>query len=297
MVVAAGAGDVPQPAGARLAGEPDRACDALGLAARDAVLMPLVFRGQSLGMLVVVGARGDENTQLLRAFAASAATAVATARSVEEQRVRDAMRAAEEERRRWARELHDDTLQGLGGLRMLLMGATRSRDPERLRGAVGEAVARIEEEIAGLRGLIRELRPAALDELGPAAAIEGLATRSGERAGIAVTVDVRLRDERYAPELETALYRMVQEAVNNAIRHAAASQIHVNVVDDDGVLQVRVSDDGRGFDPGVTGRGFGLTGMRERVALLRGELEVAASSAGTTIAAALPALPTAASSG
>ena len=78
--------------------------------------MPLVFRGQSLGMLAALGARGDDgDEQLLQAFAASAATAVATARTVEEQRLRDAMRAAEDERRRWARELHDDTLQGLGG--------------------------------------------------------------------------------------------------------------------------------------------------------------------------------------
>ena len=81
--------------------------------------------------------RGDgDDEQLLQAFAASAATAVATARTVEEQRLRDAMHAAEEERRRWARELHDDTLQGLGGLRMLLSAAARSGDPERLRAAV-----------------------------------------------------------------------------------------------------------------------------------------------------------------
>ena len=95
---------------------PEGVRDALGLAG-DSLLVPLVFRGQSLGMLAALGARGDDDDEpLLQAFAASAATAVATARTVEEQRLRDAMRAAEAERRRWARELHDDTLQGLGGL-------------------------------------------------------------------------------------------------------------------------------------------------------------------------------------
>ena len=92
-----------------------------------------------------------------------------------EQQRGDAMHAAEEERRRWARTLHDDTLQGLGALHMLLAAARRSGHPERLRAAVDEAVDRIDQQIDGLRGLIRELRPAALDDLGPAAAIEGLA--------------------------------------------------------------------------------------------------------------------------
>ena len=116
LVVAAGAGDVPP----ELAAAPARAGPSVatrsGWPAATALLVPLVFRGQSLGMLVALGARGDgDDEPLLQAFAASAATAVATARTVEEQRLRDAMRAAEAERRRWARELHDDTLQGLGG--------------------------------------------------------------------------------------------------------------------------------------------------------------------------------------
>ena len=189
LVVAAGAGDVPDDVcGSRVAGSPDRIRDALGLASGGGMLVPLIFRGQSVGMLVAFGTRGD--LALLQAFAASAATAVATARRVEEQRLRDALHAADEERSRWARELHDDTLQGLGGLRMLLTAAARSSDPAQLRSAVEGAVERIEEEIDGLRGLIRELRPAALDQLGLAAAIEGLATRTAERQGIVVEVTV-----------------------------------------------------------------------------------------------------------
>jgi signal transduction histidine kinase len=279
LVVAAGPSEL---RGTQLHGEPR---DALGLAA-DALLVPLVFRGESLGMLAALGARGGgRDERLLQALAASAATAVATARTVEEQRLRDAMQAAEAERRRWARELHDDTLQGLGGLRMLLNAAARSDDPERLRTAVRDAVGRIEREIDDLRGLIRELRPAALDELGLAAAIEGLAAR----ADAVLVTDVDLGGKRFAPELETALYRIVQEAVTNAVRHAGASRVEISVEEVDGVLHARISDDGGGFDPEAPRDGFGLTGMRERVALLQGELEIASSAKGTSVAAALPA--------
>ena len=206
---------------------------------------------------------------------------------LEQQRVGDAMEAAEEERRRWARTLHDDTLQALGALRMLLAAGRRSRDPERLGAAVDEAVARIEQQIDGLRGLIRELRPAALDDLGPAAAIEGLA-RATERSGIVVTVDVRLPGARHPPGLETALFRIVQEALTNAVRHAGAGHVEIAVSAVGGVLHTRVRDDGHGFDPGTPTDGFGLIGMRERVASLRGELEVASSTGGTIITAAFP---------
>jgi len=279
MVVAAEAGEVPA-----------TIRDPLGLAAAGGALVPLIFRGQSLGMLVAFGGRGDgDDEPLLQAFAASAATAVATARTVEEQRLRDAMRAAEEERRRWARELHDDTLQGLGGLRMLLVATARINDPERLQSAVRDAVGRIEEEIDGLRGLIRELRPAALDELGLAAAIEGLAGRAAEREQIDVIADVRPQATRYPPELETAVYRIVQEGLTNAIRHAGATRVTISVDDRAGVIYASVTDDGRGFDPAAPDEGFGLTGMRERVSLLRGELEITSSPEGTTIAAAIPA--------
>ncbi len=282
LVVAVHAGEVPAGVSCR-----QTVPDALGLAAGGA-LVPLIFRGQSLGVLVVFGGGHGDDEAVLQSFAASAATAVATARTVEEQRLRDAMRAAEAERRHWARELHDETLQGLGGLRMLLTAAARSSDPERVRQGVADAVQRLEEEIDGLRGLVRELRPAALDELGPAAAIEGLATRVSDRNDIQVSADVHLDAERYGPDVETAIYRIVQEAVNNAVRHSGAEHVRVTVESDLDAVHVRVRDDGSGFDPSAPDDGFGLTGMRERVALLRGDLEICSSSAGTTISAAIP---------
>ena len=233
--------------------------------------VPLLFRGRTLGTLEV---SGGESGELLEAVAASAATAVATARTVAEQRLRDSMAAAEEERRRWARELHDSTLQDLGALRLLLVAGRR--DPSVLDGAI----ARLEESIGELRGLIRELRPAALDELGLAAALEGLAERHGVNAD--VTVD------RYAPEFETGVYRVVQEALNNAVKHAGASAVHVTVEAVGGAVHLTVADDGRGFDPEAVHAGFGLGGMRERVELLGGELEIASGERGTRVSAVLP---------
>ena len=304
LTVAATAGEVPPSIrGSEIAveqGAPDEvlrgALDALGLEAADALLVPLVFRGRSLGKLVALARRGGtgdfpvEVERLLQAFAASAATAVATARSVESQRLRDTVAAAEAERGRWARELHDETLQGLGGLRILVSAARRRPDAEGIRSALEAVVARIDGEIEGLRTLIRELRPAALDELGPVPAIEELAARMGARYGLEVTTSLAL-EGRWPAEVETALYRITQEALTNAVKHAAASHVAIEVEESDGALRLSVADDGTGFDLEAPRAGFGLTGMRERVALVGGDLEVRSSPKGTRIAATLPVAP------
>jgi signal transduction histidine kinase len=253
----------------------------------ECLLVPLIYQGRSLGLLAAFGRRtGGDGEQLLRAFAASAATAVVQARSVEERRLHVALEAAEAERARWARELHDEPLQGLGALRLLLVGARRTGDPERVAAAVDGAIERLEGEIDALRGLVRELRPAALDELGLGPALEGLA----ERAGMPVEVEVRLGERRLPADLEIAAYRIAQEALNNALRHAAANAVAISVHEEDGTVRVEVSDDGRGFDPDAPAVGFGLRGMRERVELVGGELEVESSAAGTRITATLPEL-------
>jgi two-component system, NarL family, sensor histidine kinase DevS len=281
--LAAEAGDLPSlPHGTPIEGG---ARASLGLASAGGVLVPLVFRGRSLGMLAAFGPQpGGEDERLLRGFAASAATAVATARTVEEQRLRGALEAAEAERTRWARELHDETLQGLGALRLLLVAARRSGDVEH----VGGAVQRLEEEIDGLRGLIRDLRPAALDELGLGPAIEGLAERAERRGVVHVGTDVHLPAGRLSPEIEVGVYRVVQEALTNAVRHASARRVSIKLDVRDHALRADVHDDGDGFDPNAPANGFGLIGMRERVALLRGELEISSSAAGTHVSAAFP---------
>ena len=269
--------------------------------AESALLVPLIFRGRAVGVLAAYDRVGDEpgfdreHERLLGAFAASAATAVATGRQVEEERLRQSIEASEQERRRWARELHDETLQALAGLRVGLSSALRG-DEEELRTAVGVAVESVTEEIANLRALIVELRPAALDEYGVAAAIESLAERTSTRQGIPVEASVDLawergdEPERLSPELESTVYRLVQESLTNAIRHGGPGHIRIEIGEHDGSVEVAVTDDGSGFDTTATGGGggFGLTGMRERVELADGELDIDSGPSGTTVRARLP---------
>ena len=277
-----------------------KSLELLHFQAENALLVPLTFRGRSVGVLAAYDRVGDEggfdreHERLLGAFAASAATAVATGRRVEEQRLRQSIEASEQERRRWARELHDETLQALAGLRVGLSSAMRGSEAD-LRAAVEAAVESVTEEIANLRSLIVELRPAALDEYGTGPAIESLAERTSARQGIPVEAHVDLAFERgdeptrHTAELESTTYRLVQEALTNAVRHAGASRIRIDVTEHDGCVEVAVADDGRGFDPETTdGGGFGLTGMRERVELADGELDIDSGPSGTTVRARLP---------
>ena len=156
----------------------------IGVEARGGIVVPLIFRGRSHGVLLAVDRLEDgpsfsaEDEHLLESFATSAATAVATAQSVAAERQRQRVAAAEAERHRWARELHDDTLQSLSALRFGLSAARRSDREGGLDQAVAQAIEQIEESIANLRALITDLRPAALDELGVQAAIEALAERN-----------------------------------------------------------------------------------------------------------------------
>jgi signal transduction histidine kinase len=271
-----------------------RGLGALGLEAAEGIVVPLVYRDESHGVLVAVdrlegpGGFTAEDEMLLESFATSAATAVATARSVTAERHRQRLLAAEDERQRWARELHDDTLQGLSALRIGLAGARRAQDPAKLSAAVNLAVDQLDESIANLRALITDLRPAALDELGVKAAIEALAERVASR-GIEVDVAVELAGGRLGPELETALYRIAQEALTNAVKHGHGSRAVVEVEQSEAAVCLSVRDNGVGFDPAARTEGFGLLGMRERIALLEGDLEIDSSpSGGTTLRARIP---------
>jgi signal transduction histidine kinase len=265
-----------------------------------ALLVPMVYRGEALGIMAAFD-RGqqsemftEEDEQMLRTFAASAATAVALAQSVQADRLRSSLAAADAERRRWARELHDETLQGLGGLRVLLSSALRRGDPERAQQAMREAVEHIEREIENLRAIITELRPAALDELGLRAAIEALLDRHREQSGCLVESELTLpgpaaEEARLDPEVETTVYRLVQEALTNVAKHARAETVRVAVSESGGELLLEVQDDGVGFDPENTSGGFGLAGMHERVSLGGGTLNISSGQLGTVVKAYLPA--------
>jgi len=272
----------------------------LGVHAEGGMIVPLVFQNHSYGVLVAIDRLHDgpefsqEDERLLEAFAASAATAVATAQTVASERRRQRLAAAEAERQRWARELHDDTLQSLSAMRVGLSTAKRSGKHETLQQAVATAIDQLDEGITNLRALITDLRPASLDELGAAAAIQALCERA-ERQGMEVDVSIELdyeeghRPKRHVPEIETALYRIVQEALTNATKHGDAKRAVVEVADSGGEVQLTVRDDGGGFDPSAHTEGFGLLGMHERVQLLEGKLDIQSMlGSGTTIRASFP---------
>jgi two-component system, NarL family, sensor histidine kinase DevS len=268
--------------------------------AQTALLVPMVYRGDALGILAAFdsghegNAFSDDDEQMLRTFAASAATAVALAQSVQADRLRSSLAAAEAERGRWARELHDETLQGLGGLRVLLSSALRRGDPQRGQEAMREAVEHIEREIENLRGIITELRPAALDELGLRTAIEALLDRHREQGEFQIESEITLSvpetgEARLDPELESAVYRLLQEALTNVARHAGAHSVRVLVAESGGSLHVEVEDDGDGFDPAAPSAGFGVAGMHERATLAGGRLSIESGEHGTLLRATLPA--------
>jgi signal transduction histidine kinase len=273
------------------------ALDDLGVHPVCGLFVPLEFRGEKVGVIEAFDRIGGpqfhpEDERMLLAAAASAATAVATAQSVEREWLERTVKAAEEERQRWARELHDETLQGLAGLRVLLAASREGDDPGRLEAAVDLVTGGLAEEIGRLRALITDLRPAALDELGLAAALEALFDRMSAQADFELEANVAslsgARSERLDPDLETAVYRVLQEALRNAARHSRADRVVVEVALRDGELRLRVSDNGCGFDPGVRSDGFGLTSMRDRIALAHGRFEIRSGAHGTTVLASLP---------
>jgi signal transduction histidine kinase len=275
----------------------------LGLEARAAQVEPLSMNGKGGGLVIALrrdaGFR-DPDREALSAFAASVAQRLVAERSVEITRLRYGMEARERERTRWAREIHDESIQGLGAVRMQLAHARDLDESEGLSAAVEAALEGLGEEIDGLRHLITELRPAALDDLGLAAALQALARRAQAIDGLDVQTEIDLGPEperRLDPELESTIYRVVQEALTNVSRHAQATKAAVRVVECDGLVRASVTDDGQGLPEaerlgprgdGLEG-GFGMGGMHERAELVGGELEFApAPGRGTTVSLTVP---------
>ena len=266
-------------------------------AAHTALLVPMMHRGAAIGLLAGFdhGHDGEEfsseDEQLLRSFAQSAANAVAIKRSVEADRLRSAIAAADSERARWARELHDETLQALGGLRVLLAATLGRGDAEKKDGAIRQAVEDIELEIANLREIITDLRPSLLDDLGLLPAIEALLERRRDDT-LSIESELELPasggQDQLSPELETTVYRLVQEALTNVVKYARATEVRVALGVEDHLVMVEVEDNGEGFDVNARSQGFGLAGMRERVALAGGTLSLKSGKRGTLVRARLP---------
>jgi PAS domain S-box-containing protein len=197
----------------------------------------------------------------------------------------------EEERRRLALELHDDVGQLLTSLKFAVEAAAAA-PPAEAAAKMNEARALIDEALTRVRDLSSDLRPALLDHLGLLPAVRGLIDRYAAGTGVRVSFHHAGLDGRLPPDLETAAYRVVQEALTNVARHAGVKEAAVRLWVDAGRLQVQVEDQGAGFAPDAVlaaGRSNGLPGMRERVMLLGGRLVIeSAPGDGTHLLAELP---------
>lgn len=260
--------------------------------------------GHNLGTICVIDKEprefGDEDVATLEQLAAIVVheleLRLATRTIVESERetrsleaARRGLEAAEHERTRWARELHDETLQNLGALHMLLSSGLANR--EELDATVNEAANFVQDEIVKLRHLIAELRPAVLDHVGLEAALESLARKLRVVDGLEVELDLEISQvgQWLSANAESMLYRVVQEALTNVASHAAARHVQVAVRPREHGIEAIVADDGVGFEAASSSGGFGLLGMRERAMLMGGELEVqTAPGAGTTVRFVMP---------
>jgi signal transduction histidine kinase len=264
--------------------------------ARAGLWVPLLARGQPIGVLMALDRRqfdprfSDAELRLAETFADRAAVAVDLSKRVARDTVKRIVETQEAEQRRLARELHDETAQALTSI---LLGLKRIEDiaeSAAVRGAVTELRESVVSALQDVRRLAVELRPRALDDFGLVPALERLTSGMAEDTGLAVDLEARLREERLPEEIETTLYRVIQQALNNVVKHASAAHVSVVLAQRNGVVTAIIEDDGRGFTPGEeTERGVGLVGMRERVALVEGRLTVESSKgAGTTLVIEVP---------
>jgi len=199
------------------------------------------------------------------------------------------MRAQEEERLRLAHDLHDQTAQSVTAALLELKaiepfienkGRDRLRSLRNYLDGIGQLLHRV----------VWELRPPSIDQLGLASALQNYVARWSKKHGITVdlqNIDAKL-DER-SDEIRTTIYRVVQEALTNVAKHArSATHIGLVIGTKEDMLYLTIEDNGQGFDPTVTSSRLGLAGMRERLTLVGGQLEIESSSAGTTIFARMP---------
>lgn len=266
------------------------------LGVHSGLFVPLVARGRGIGVLIAhdkVGAGSaftDDDLRVAETLAARAAIAVDLSERVSRDAVRRVVEAQELERRRLARELHDETGQALTSILLGLKPLEQAVDTPQARAAVASVRALVVSTLQDVRALAVELRPSALDDFGLVPAVERLSANVREQSGLRVDLEAQLGNDRLATEVETALYRVVQESLTNILKHADASHVSILLArKQDGVVAV-IEDDGAGFDPaGAREDALGLAGMRERVELLGGRLRVESSSgAGTTLVAEVP---------
>lgn len=278
---------------------------------QSALGVPLLSKGARLGALMLYNfsrhaAFAQNDVSILQALANQAAAAIERARLYAELQQKEAIRtqlleklieAGEEERKRIARDLHDEFAQTLTALTINLQSAMRSL-PDGMNGLrqhLAETQTLTAQTLKEISQLILELRPSILDDLGLVPAIRWYAENRLEPSGTRVVVEATGLKHRLPQSIETALFRIVQEAVSNAGKYARARQVDIRLKFEDTRIQIKVQDDGIGFDAegamklkdGM--RGLGLLGMRERAALLGGTLAIDSSLGhGTRVSVEVP---------
>jgi signal transduction histidine kinase len=266
-----------------------------GFGVRTGLWVPLIARSETIGVIAVHdkltrdGRFTDNDLRLAETFASRAAVAVDLSQRIARDALRRIVDAQELERRRLARELHDETGQALSSI---LLGLKALDD--KVEGDAKTVVADVRELVVAtlqdVRQLAVDLRPKVLDDFGLVAALERLTETFGAQTGISVRFESGLGEERLPLEVETALYRIVQESLTNIVKHALAENVSIVLARKPGAVVAVIEDDGKGFDPDdVRDGGFGVQGMRERVGLLDGRLQIESSEeSGTTLVAEVP---------
>jgi signal transduction histidine kinase len=262
------------------------------LGASTGLYVPLRARDRTIGVLIAhdkIGRDhrfGSADLRLAEQFAVRASIAVDLSRRVARDALRRVVAGQEIERRRLARELHDETGQALTSILLGLRAVEEANSDVNVDDLRELVVGTLQD----VRRLAVQLRPTALDDFGLVPALERLVQTFSESSGISVDLEARIGEGRLPSDVETTVYRIVQEALTNVVKHAEARKVSILLVRRETMLTAVVEDDGQGFDPTAVGdNSLGLEGMRERVELHDGRMVVEASSgAGTTLRIEVP---------
>jgi signal transduction histidine kinase len=265
------------------------------MGARTGLYVPLIVRDRAIGVIVAHDKAGDDprftedDQRLTETFASRAAVAVDQSRRVAGDALRRVVEAQELERRRLARELHDQTGQELISVLLGLKAVEDAAGPAEREKALKAVREQVVETLHDVRRLAVELRPKALDDFGLVPALERLAQTIADQTGLKLEIEAQLGEERLPSEVETALYRMVQEALTNVTTHAQARGVSIVLRRAQDAVTAVIEDDGQGFDSRAVSDGTGLDGMRERLALIGGRLKIESRpGSGTTLVAVVP---------
>jgi signal transduction histidine kinase len=258
--------------------------------------VPLVVRGEPIGVVIAHDKMGGDlrfssaDLRLAEQFALRAASAVNVSRRVARDALSRVVAGQEVERRRLARELHDETGQALTSILLGLRAVDDKVTDEETSKAVSDLRELVVTTLQEVRRLAVQLRPKALDDFGLVPALERLVQTFAETSGIHVQLEAHLGSSRLPAEVETTLYRIVQEALTNVVKHAGASRVSLLLARRDGTAVAVIEDDGRGFDDSaVEGDGVGLLGMQERAELHDGRVTVESTpGSGTTLRVEVP---------